>query len=391
MAKLLISCDNALYYHNGDYYFKDKEWYNFYQRYLRVFETLRIAVRVAPEVQLLPKRIKVEDPRIEIVHIEDFSGPFQYLKVYRGIGCELKNVTEGCDAAVIRIPSTIGQRVARAVIKSRLPYAVEVVYDAEDGWRSERNLIHKFLWMYIDREMRQICYNADGVSCVTEHYLQRHYYSKKKRAFVSHYSSLELPKSFYLSPKQYPDNRTFVIANVANQIQFNGRKGFNEIIEAIKVLKDRGIVVNAKFVGQSYHGGIEKLQGLSKYLRVDKQIEYMGYLTRSELDVFLTNVDIFVMPTRAEGLPRVIIEAMAKGLPVITTPVSGNPELVSNYFLVEYDDVELLADRIEELIMNKTLYESTSKENYNNSLKYEATELEKRRDLFYWNLKNLLL
>ena len=116
----------------------------------------------------------------------------------------------------------------------------------------------------------------------------------------------------------------------------------------------------------------------------------MGYLTRPELDVFLSTVDVFVMPTRAEGLPRVIIEAMAKGLPVITTPVSGNPELVSDYFLVDYNDVETLADRIEELITNKSLYETTSKENFENSLKYEASVLEKRRDDFYFELKKLV-
>ena len=37
MSKLLISCDNSLFYNNGTYYFKDKEWYDFYMRYLRVF------------------------------------------------------------------------------------------------------------------------------------------------------------------------------------------------------------------------------------------------------------------------------------------------------------------------------------------------------------------
>ena len=194
-------------------------------------------------------------------------------------------------------------------------------------------------------------------------------------------------KSFYSCPKQHPSDHSFVIANVANQAQFNGRKGFNEIIKSLSILKQRGIIVKAKFVGQSYHNGVEQLMELSKSLGVYNQIEYMGYLTRTELDCFLSNVDLFVMPTRAEGLPRVIIEAMAKGLPCITTPVSGNPELVSGHFLVKYLDVNTLADRIEELVMNKSLYELTSKENFERSLQYEASVLEKRRDVFYTKLK----
>ena len=113
----------------------------------------------------------------------------------------------------------------------------------------------------------------------------------------------------------------------------------------------------------------------------------MGYLNREELDKFLNEADIFVLPTRAEGLPRVIIEAMAKGLPCITTPVSGNPELVDERFLVPYDDVALLADRIEELATTPNLYECTSRINYRRSKNYESSLLQARRDDFYNKLK----
>ena len=80
---------------------------------------------------------------------------------------------------------------------------------------------------------------------------------------------------------------------------------------------------------------------------------------------------------------------MAKGLPAISTPVSGNPELLDAHFLVKYEDVQTLASRIEELITDKELYERISLENFNNSKKYESTVLEKRRDLFYQELKQI--
>ena len=81
---------------------------------------------------------------------------------------------------------------------------------------------------------------------------------------------------------------------------------------------------------------------------------------------------------------------MSKGLPCITTPVSGNPELVSSYFLVDYYDTQTLAGRIEELTTSSQLYEQTSKENYLRSLQYEASVLEKRRDGFYGKLRALV-
>lgn len=389
MSKLLISCDDTLFVYHGKYYFKDQEWCNFYKRYLRVFDFLRIAVRCECVDELKPCRILIEDPRIEVIDIPNFSGPLECAKKYFKIGRALTNICDGCDAAIVRLPSTIGQRVARKVIKSHIPYGVEVVYDAEDGWRSEKKIINRYLWKRIDKEMRETCYTANGISCVTEFYLQKHYYSKKADAFTSHYSTLELPKGFYGFPKKYPEGKTFTLANVANQIQFNGRKGFNEIIEAISILKKKGVIVNAKFVGQDYHNGITQFMDLSRRLDVEKQIEFMGYLTRPELDDFLSSVDMFVMPTRAEGLPRVIIEAMAKGLPAISTPVSGNPELLDTHFLVKYEDVQTLANRIEELIIDKELYEKTSFENFNNSQKYEATVLEGKRDAFYQKLEQI--
>ena len=58
------------------------------------------------------------------------------------------------------------------------------------------------------------------------------------------------------------------------------------------------------------------------------QITFTGRVNRRQLSDILENSDIFVFPTAAEGLPRVIIEAMAKGLPCVISDVSGNPELV---------------------------------------------------------------
>ena len=388
LCKLLISCDDTIYYHNGQYYYMNQGWYDFYQRYLRVFDSIKIVNRVCEEENLPQERVLISDSRVEVVHIPNFSGPKEYAKVYFCIGRKLHNVTDGCNSAIVRLPSTIGQRVCKHVMRSGIPYAVEVVYDAEDGWRSKSNIVERMLWKKIDADMRKTCYGADGVSCVTEFYLQKHYYSKKPSAFYSNYSSLSLEKSFYTSERLFP-NRPLTVANVANQIAFNGRKGFKEIIEALSLLKKSGLVVNAAFAGMSYHNGEQQLKEYADSLGVGDNVKFMGYLSRVELGAMLDNVDLFVMPTKAEGLPRVIIEAMAKGLPAISTPVSGNPELLPSHFLVEYDDVVTLADRIKELATDHIVYETASKDNFRNSLKYEASILEKRRDKFYSMLKAL--
>jgi len=384
--KLLMSCDDYVYHHNGIYYAASQEKADFYKRYLRVFDRLKLATRCVDEENLKSSRVPL-DAHIEFVPIPFFRGPFQYLKKYRKIKQVLSAVVDDCDAAILRLPATVAMHIYKHVSKKGIPYATEIVYDAYDGYVSSTKLLHKILWKRIDRNMRQVCYNADGVSCVTEHYLQQRYYTKRKDGFSSHYSSLALPKSFYTAARKYPAKDCLSIVHVANQVGGDGRKGHKELIEAIAKLKEQSINVDVCFVGEDYLGGVETLKKLATQLGVMKQVNFLGYLNRAQLAQSLEEADIFVLPTKAEGLPRVIIEAMAKGLPCISTNVSGNPELLNSYFLLDYTDVDLLAARIKELVQSPTLYETTSKENYENSLKYEASILEKRRDAFYTKLK----
>ena len=390
MAKLLLSCDDSIFLNDGRYYAASQEKMDFYQRYLRVFDKLRLVTRCEVDKPMKQERIPLDvDSRIEYVAIPEFHGPQQYAKVYFRVGNVLRHITEGCDAAVLRIPSTIAMRVGKKVMKKGLPYACEVVFDAEDAWRGSKGL-NAQIWKKIDDDMRRMCASADGVSCVTEHYLQQHYFSNKPQSFSSHYSSLALDKTFFGNAKTYPNHQPFIIAHTSNQVAFNGRKGYNQIIEALKILKEKDVAVKVRFAGKDYQDGVTRLNAYAQQLGVDKMVEFVGFLNRKELDSFLTDADMYVMPTMAEGLPRVIIEAMSKGLPCITTPVSGNPELVSSPFLVDYYDIQTLAKRIEEFTINSQLYEQTSKENYERSLQYEASVLEKRRDDFYGKLYTLV-
>jgi len=390
MAKLLISCDNALYYYNGNYYYKDLDWKKFYCRYLRVFDKIRIANRVVKEEQLGENRVLIKDERIEVVYIPEFHRPFQYAKKYINIGRCLKDVVKGCDAAIIRLPSTIGQRVCKKVIRSKVPYALEVVYDPSSDWKRVKNPILKLILWKIHHDLGNSCKKANGVSYVTENYLQR-LYPSNKNAFISNYTSLSLTRDFYGTPKHYPLHDHFVIAHVANQILFNGRKGHEQLIDAVRILYDKGVPITVKFAGENYLEGIEKLTNYAFKLGVENQIKFVGFLDRQQLSDYLEDADMFVLPTAAEGLPRVLIEAMAKGLPCITTDVAGNSELINRGFLFDYGDTNHIAELIEKLVKDKMLYEKTSLDNYQKSLKYEASLMEYRRDSFYSKLKKIVV
>jgi glycosyltransferase involved in cell wall biosynthesis len=163
------------------------------------------------------------------------------------------------------------------------------------------------------------------------------------------------------------------------------------VIDAVALLKDRGLNVFVSFAGKDYDDGVRQLKEYAKGKGVEDRVTFAGFLTRVELETYLANSDIYVMPTKAEGLPRVIIEAMAKGLPCLTTDVSGNSELIDKEMMFDFYDVKTIADLVEMLIKNPHLYEITSRKNFLRSQKYEASILEKRRDDFYTKLKSTVL
>lgn len=390
MAKVLVACDEYIYSYNNNFYAASQEKYELFQRYLRVFEEMRLVVRCIKETELKEERVLLNDDRIEIIDLPIFHGPREYLRRYIEVGKKLTNITLGCNAAVLRLPSTIALRVAQKVIASKIPYVTEVVFDAWDGMKGARGFVEKILWHKIDKDTRSICYQANGVACVTEEYLQKRYFSKLENSFTSHYSSLALENSFYLSERQYPNKAVFNIAHVSIHIQNKGRKGHNELIKAISLLKEKGVVVHVYFAGHDYNNGICKLKKLAQDINVYDQIHFVGFLSRTKLRQLLLDSDILVFPTKAEGLPRVLIEGMATGLPCISTNVSGNYELLSPEYLISYDSPETLSLKIQSLINNRNEYETQSKINFKRSLEYKNSILQERRDSFYLKLKQIL-
>ncbi len=76
---------------------------------------------------------------------------------------------------------------------------------------------------------------------------------------------------------------------------------------------------------------------------------------RHDVAEILRSLDVFVLPSKSEGISNTILEAMASGLPVIATHVGGNPELVLNEisgYLVEKENPQALADAMLELVTN---------------------------------------
>ena len=104
-----------------------------------------------------------------------------------------------------------------------------------------------------------------------------------------------------------------------------------------------------------------------------------GDAVRKELDA----ADLFVLPSRTEGLPRALIEAMARALPCIGSSVGGIPELLSPSEQVPPGDVDALANKILEILGDRERCCRLSHENLQRARDYHVDALHPRRRAFY--------
>lgn len=140
------------------------------------------------------------------------------------------------------------------------------------------------------------------------------------------------------------------------------KKGFADLIAACAILKRSGRDFSCKIIGEGPLDSALRAQILS--LSVGDCVELTGPRSQSEIRETLADATVFVLPctTEADGgmdnLPTVIMEAMAAGLPVISTPVAGVPEMVEEErtgLLVPEKDPPALAAAIDRVVSDRDL------------------------------------
>jgi glycosyltransferase involved in cell wall biosynthesis len=133
-------------------------------------------------------------------------------------------------------------------------------------------------------------------------------------------------------------------------------KGHHILLDAIAILKTRHPEVVVHIAGD----GPERaaLEAHARQLRLEGQVVFEGLLDQMQLAALYAAADVFALPTFAEGVPVVLMEAMAVGVPCVSTWVAGVPELITHEqsgLLVPPGDHDAFASAIEHLIADPAL------------------------------------
>jgi glycosyltransferase involved in cell wall biosynthesis len=145
--------------------------------------------------------------------------------------------------------------------------------------------------------------------------------------------------------------------------RFVAKKGFPYLVRACHLLRQRGIAFQCVIVGEEEED-TPVVQELIAKLQLEEVITVHRAVTQERLRQIYADCTVMALPCQItadgdrDGIPNVLVEAMAMGIPVVSTTVSGIPELIDhgvNGLLVPQKDAEALADALEELLGDATL------------------------------------
>ena len=148
------------------------------------------------------------------------------------------------------------------------------------------------------------------------------------------------------------------------------KKGFDTLIEACAVLKNAGVSFETLIIGESGEHETELRNRITRH-GLEAHIHLTGPRTQAQLLREYQQATAFCLPCRVlkngdrDGIPNVLMEAMSCGLPVVTTDVSGIPELIRNDvngLLVPPDDPEAMAGALQRLFRDPLFAESLGSE-----------------------------
>jgi len=131
----------------------------------------------------------------------------------------------------------------------------------------------------------------------------------------------------------------------------------------------------------------QKLEHLVSDLHLSARVSFVGKIQNEQIPTFMIASDVFVLPSLSEGLPVVVLEALAAALPIVATSVGGVPSIVAdgiNGFLIKSRDVGQIADKVLLLLSDPELRHRMSENNKKEAQQYTWNNVVDELEKIYW-------
>ena len=290
------------------------------------------------------------------------------------------------DVIIVRLPSAAGViafNYAKKINKPVLVEFVACVFDAlwNYDWRG------KLLAHYKLRRYQKLMLQATHTIYVTNQFLQSRYPPNGKSIGCSDVEIVPLDEVVMNRrlEKIKKNEIPLILCTVAAiDVPYKGQA---DVIKAIARLKKEGILFKYKIIGQGYPDRLLKI--IEKW-KVSDLVEVVGPLPHNKVFDYLEKIDVYIQPSKQEGLPRAVIEAMSKACPCLGARTAGIPELIPDEGIFEPGNIEQIVAKLR--LMNTDWLAKNAKMNFGTSKNYQTEILESERNAFYktfmidWNL-----
>jgi glycosyltransferase involved in cell wall biosynthesis len=373
---------------NGDYYTGGSYSKDVWDRYLRISTNFSVLAR--KELNIYGKEFATnkfnyfDRNKIDFVEVPSISSSLNsFLNIRTRIlrNSIIKEQVLRNDAIIARLPSNNGNIAIKYAKKYKKPYLIEVVGCSWDAhWNY--GIAGKVLSLYSFLEQKKAIRHSPYVIYVTNKFLQRRYPTRGKNINCSNVVLTEIDINVLQNRlkkiKKMKQNSLITIGTIgALDVKYKGQE---TVIKALAKLKNENIT---HFRYQLVGGGNRTyLESIAKKYGVFEYVEFLGSFPHHKVFDWLDNIDVYIQPSKTEGLPRGLIEAMSRGLTSIGTSVGGIPELLDENFIIwSLRDKEREISRLLKGINNQILNQQAQM-NFNHSKKYQKKIIESRRNDF---------
>ncbi|MFC5703548.1 glycosyltransferase [Cohnella faecalis] len=349
------------------------------ERYLKVFDQMVVCTRVVEAVEDCSKTLKLSSAdNVEFDLLSIGVNNISFLSKRKFIEKHIEQAVLKCGYVIARLPSIIGQIGLKYAKKHKKPFLIELVGCPWDAYWNH-SLKGKVIAPFITWRTKSAVKTAPYVVYVTNSFLQGRYPTSGKTIGCSNVALTEFDEHVLTKRTDKikgMSNRPIIIGTTASvNVRYKGQQ---YIIEAISMLNKQGYNFEYHLVGE---GDNSYLRSVAEKFGVTDKVKYLGPMPHAQVFQYLDNIDIYAQPSRQEGLPRALIEAMSRGVPSIGSNTAGIPELLEKESIFKNGNIGDICGILKKMDQKTMLIQA--KINFEKSKEYAKSILDERRIEFF--------
>jgi glycosyltransferase involved in cell wall biosynthesis len=379
---VLFAHDHRFHRTPSTVYSSGKFPYRVWSRYLEVFGGVDVVARVTDDTEAhCAGMTPSSGPDVTFRTAPSLSSPVSQFTRRAEAERILEEALAPCEALIARLPSEIGTVAVSVAERMGKPWCAEVVACTWDSFWNHGEPLARVYAPYVTARTRNVIRRAPFAYYVTDEFLQRRYPCSGHsvgcaNVEIAGQDEAALARRLAARGSASAPLRVGLIGSL-----FVNYKGIDTALRALALARNSFPPFSFHLLGE---GDPTNWQRMANDLGIGAQTHFEGTLPSGEAVLeWLDRIDLYLQPSRQEGLCRALIEAMSRGCPALASTAGGNPELLEPECLHRPGDFRSLAARLVKAGGYPAWRAAQSQRNFSAAARYTRPVLSKTRSSFW--------